>query len=48
MISDSTIFFVGLGIFMVVITAILLTLTLTYQAAKQESQENRITENKNN
>jgi hypothetical protein len=47
MISDSTIFFVGLVIFLIVITAIILTLTLTYKVANQESLENKIAENKN-
>ncbi len=44
--DDSYIFFAGLGIFMVVITAIILTMVTTFKLASKEAEANRISENK--
>ncbi len=42
--DDSVIFFVGLGVFLVVVTAIILTMAVTYKIADNESERNRVAE----
>ena len=42
--DDSLIFFVGLGIFLAVISAIIITMAVTYKIADGEAERNRLSE----